>query len=253
VLDRRRTLDQQVHAIVESAGISLEHVSTPAVVAVGNEGGYQCSGVLVGSQAVLTARHCLPASRVLLGQSLREQSTEVRVVEAVPAAGSTDAALLRLVTPVSAAVAERRPASESTPPSRRLRLAGFGSTRTSRGRDFGRVHSLDIPGQATWGCDALRAQWAGCDPASELVIAQTGGRDTCDGDSGGPVFELLTHGDGTRQTCQWRLLGITSRPIASAHVRCGEGGVYTRVDTLEQWINEVLEGWKGPQGSRKNP
>ena len=253
VFDRRRVLEEQVHAIARSGGLSLENIPTPGVVAVGNEAGYHCSGVLVSQRAVLTARHCLPASRVLLGQSLREPSTEVRVTQAVPAPGTVDAALLRLVVPVNAPTVERRPAGESSPPLRRLRLAGFGSTRTSGGRDFGREHSTDLPGQSTWGCDAQRARWAGCNPASEMVIAQTGGRDTCDGDSGGPVFELLTQGAGMARMCQWRLLAITSRPIASAHARCGEGGGYTRVDTLEQWIAEVLAGWNGSLDAGKAP
>jgi secreted trypsin-like serine protease len=246
VADRELRLKQQVSAIVKSRGISLEKVRMPAVVAVGNERGYHCSGVLVDKQAVLTARHCLPTSRVLLGRSLVETSTEVRVVEAASAPGAADVALLRLAVPVNVPAVTRRSTEDPSPPLRRMRLAGFGTSRTAEGRDFGREHYTDLPGQASWGCDSQRAGWAGCDPALEMVIARTGGRDTCDGDSGGPVFELLTQGEGLSRTCQWQLLGITSRPIASARVRCGDGGVYTRVDVLEHWIDGVLMGWASP-------
>jgi secreted trypsin-like serine protease len=90
---------------------------------------------------------------------------------------------------------------------------------------------VDVP-IIGWQCDARRQADYGCDPAHEMVISRTAGRDTCDGDSGGPVFERIDGG--------WRLLAITSRPVAFSAVRCGDGGVYVRVDSLRSWIDEQL-------------
>ena len=39
------------------------------VVALGHGDSYHCSGILVASQVVLTARHCIPVSQVVLGVS----------------------------------------------------------------------------------------------------------------------------------------------------------------------------------------
>jgi len=56
------------------------------------------------------------------------------------------------------------------------------------------------------------------------------GKDTCNGDSGGPLQCL--GGDG-----RWRLVGLTS----FGH-KCGGVGVYTRVATMLYWINTHIYG-----------
>ncbi len=71
----------------------------------------------------------------------------------------------------------------------------------------------------------------------------TGGVDTCRGDSGGPLMELIGDGVGERRVCRWRVVGVTSRPVASARVVCGHGGIYTRVDRVRPWIDEQLRRW----------
>jgi secreted trypsin-like serine protease len=72
-----------------------------------------------------------------------------------------------------------------------------------------------------------------------MVLVSPHGEDTCDGDSGGPVFEW----DGT----DWRIVAVTSRPIACARRRCGDGGVYVRVDRIERWLSGVVAGFRGLQ------
>ena len=69
-----------------------------------------------------------------------------------------------------------------------LRLVGFGANDTSGTSGYGIKRSTDVP-VLGWGCDGYRARSTGCDPAWDLLIPRSGDRDTCDGDSGGPVLE----------------------------------------------------------------
>lgn len=202
------------------------------VVAVGSEGGYHCSGVQVGPRAVLTARHCLPATRVLFGQDVEHPLRVARVGHSRSAPEERmDAALLFLDSDVPQAPRSRRGAAESEAPSGAVRLIGFGATDAAGKRGYGVKRMVDVP-VLGWGCDAYRSRSAGCEPDLELVLPRSGDRDTCDGDSGGPVFEF--------HRGAWRLLAITSRPVASARVRCGPGGIYQRLDRLAPWIDREV-------------
>ena len=58
------------------------------------------------------------------------------------------------------------------------------------------------------------------------------GHDSCNGDSGGPAYILV---DGGR-----KVAGLTSRATEGATNPCGEGGIYTRVDTQREFINGVM-------------
>jgi hypothetical protein len=127
-------------------------------------------------------------------------------------------------------------------------VVGFGATRvpgygpypiaSSQGKNFGFV-----PKQQT--CTTPPA--AACSPASaepycfrgrEIVLFdQRRSVDTCNGDSGGPVFIREEGASGGT-----RLLGITSRS-ASRQVECGAGGIYTFVQTdrvLKAWLKDRL-------------
>jgi endonuclease G len=83
-----------------------------------------------------------------------------------------------------------------------------------------------------WGCDGSRPLTTGCAPAREMVLAAQSGRDTCKGDSGGPLY--------VAKGKQWLLAGVTSRGTDLATTMCGDGGIYTRVDKYRTWISSVL-------------
>jgi hypothetical protein len=101
------------------------------------------------------------------------------------------------------------------------------------------MRSLDLPASG-WGCDGCRVDHTGCWPGLEMVLVGSLGRDSCFGDSGGPLYELV--GNGAR--CDWRLVAITSRSIGSGHEACGSGGLSTRADALDTWIDQTLASWK---------
>ena len=70
------------------------------------------------------------------------------------------------------------------------------------------------------------------DPSSMLCAGlEIGGKDTCGGDSGGPL--ILRLADGTE-----KLIGVTSWGEGCAHAHTY--GVYARVDTAVDWIEKTI-------------
>lgn len=214
------------------------------VVLVGDDKRYRCSGVVLDPRTVLTAGHCSPATRVRFGEAQEEQGATI-MVASTARHPHEDLALLRTKTIMPAPAKLRRNASDSAPPGGVLRHVGFGAIDAFGERGFGRKKILDLP-VSGWGCDGARAAQSGCRPGSELVIVASAGRDTCRGDSGGPLYELI--GDG--KSCAFRLVGVTSRRTADATTPCGGGGIYVRVDAVDGWIRDQGKRWEEEEGRR---
>lgn len=202
------------------------------VVAVGTKKKWHCSGVLITENVVLTAKHCLPAARIFVGQNIYEHGLVVKIKKAVSHPNKkVDAALLYLEKDLPYKRLFIRKAEDDSPIQGVLRLAGFGAI-DSKGRYlFGIKHFTDVPATGWDGYKRYALAW-GFNPASEMALKASGGRDTCDGDSGGPVYEIIP----THYGCAWRLVAITSRPIGGSKVRCGHGGIYTKVNSLGDWL-----------------
>ncbi len=76
------------------------------------------------------------------------------------------------------------------------------------------------------------------DPACEPNVAPGGeftaggaGRDSCFGDSGGPLYVDTTHGPA--------LIGVVSRGEPVGGKPCGGDGVYVRADAVASWIEKT--------------
>ena len=71
----------------------------------------------------------------------------------------------------------------------------------------------------------------------EFIAGRDGLPDTCNGDSGGPVYVEL---GGVRY-----VVGVTSRPTDTAVELCGEGGIYTLASAYIDWIGTSDAGSDG--------
>ena len=102
-------------------------------------------------------------------------------------------------------------------------------------RGMTRRHFVDVP-LRTEACERVDEWRFGCRSEFELVLPRSSGADTCAGDSGGPVLEETSEG--------FRIMAVTSRAVAGAHLRCGDGGVYTRTDAIAPWIDQFVREWR---------
>lgn len=207
---------------------------TSSVLMLGDANGMRCTGIAVSSRAVLTARHC-DVDRAQI-QGGVDGGLEVAVVQRKDHP-NLDARMLELAHPLRSPILPRRGSKDNDPPQGALRFVGFGS-KHSGAPAFRERKDMPLTA-AGWGCDGRRASFVGCAEGQELVLPGSGGADTCNGDSGGPVFELAPG-----LPCNWRLVGITSRRVGDAREACGNGGIYVRADVIASWIDETLVEWE---------
>jgi len=211
----------------------------PSAAALSYGAGYvACSGVLIDPSWVLTAGHCASSVQVVhLDTTDTEAPGETLPVAdffAYPDAfNSFDVALVQLAEPsqvTPARLAMECIIEDYLQLDAAATLVGFGAIDPWGQTATSLLHAADL----TIRDPACESVYAGCNtaamPDGEL-IAGGDGVDSCDGDSGGPLF--LHSADGP-----W-LVGITSRAAIPATDPCGDGGIYVRVDSVVSWIEQT--------------
>jgi endonuclease G len=201
--------------------------------------GFECSGVLVGHDVVLTAGHCNAGAIGILDNVLLGTSSLAR-----PDDGETIGITSIFEYPNSqqtidiAALVLARNAGENPRPlatgwarldivnGASAEIVGFGAI------DSSGMTYVDNLQEATttitdFDCTQSTECYAGAKPDGELG-AGGNGIDTCNGDSGGPLYLLTRYGT--------YLAGVTSRGYT---IQCGDGGIYARPDKIADWIEQT--------------
>lgn len=125
-----------------------------------------------------------------------------------------------------------------------LTAIGWGHT-TFAGKDSSwllKVHLKDFGNRCLTGTE-IEELPRGFNDSSQLCIGSTERKDTCNGDSGGPV--LINH---VEPRCRHRVIGITSSGIG-----CGTPNVpsiYTRVYFYVDWIRREINKSQKPKRNK---
>jgi hypothetical protein len=242
-------------------GRPVQYRYVVGIAYAGANGHAICTGTLVGPRLVLTAGHCACGTGYQVTQSLEMKDGPHLDVEDRPIlfdrtacqwpgqiSPGRDLALLRLSrdASVDASYNAFPPLAydniERTRVGSSLVVIGYGLTET---RSQGVRLEAAVP---VYSPDCARRQMveAGCAPFFEMILASRGGgagpqKDTCSGDSGGPVFVM---GVGLNGGDVPILVGVTSRPAPLPQVdtenHCGGGGIYTVVGRTDvrQWLRQ---------------
>lgn len=226
-------------------GADANAADWPGIAAVYLDREVGCTGVLVAPTVVLTAGHCADGiTGVSLGASdiggLRQQYKAERVVAYPKWLQTYDAAIIILDRPADIApveIAQGCVLDHWYANGSKVDVVGYGAI-DKRARDY--VDELQAG--TTVVIDAhCEDEALGCNPqvspAGELA-AGGNGVDSCNGDSGGPLYLRTPQGP--------YLVGITSRAVDTARLPCSEGGIYVRSDALVDWI-EATAGIELPE------
>ncbi|MFT3691693.1 MAG: trypsin-like serine protease [Kofleriaceae bacterium] len=210
----------------------------------------ECSGTLIAPNVVVTAGHCNDATVkfVLVGTtSLTSGGELLPVMQRIEYPNSqTSEDVTILVLGQTAAEEPRKLATGWATldilNGAAIELVGYGAIDVNAQtyiNDLQEVQSTITDYNCTVkdGCNAA------AQPNGELG-AGGGGIDTCNGDSGGPLYLLTDYGTF--------LAGVTSRSYDDSSKPCGDGGIYERPDKWVDWA-EQMSGQAIERGPEPDP
>jgi enterokinase len=216
-------------------------------VAMKYNNGFTCGGSVLNSQWIITAAHCVYGRTNpvyysfdvgIHDRSVPESWAVTRKVTKVimhpsysPTYWRNDIALMKLDTPITYSnyiVPACIPSSSASFPGKQSIATGWGTT-SSGGSVSRYLMQVQMPFLTDARC---KQKYAQADIATMVCAGETGqNKDTCQGDSGGPLVV-----QDSLDSSVWMLTGLTSWGYG-----CGDGGVYTRVSTYFQWIQDIIK------------
>jgi Trypsin len=201
----------------------------PDCCAVGNATQFYCTGTLIAPMLIVTARHCPDLKRAFLkGYDINDPAGG-EIIEIGEEFAHEEADLRVLVLRQASSVAPRHIAQGAEVRGQRALLVGFGTIDFGGTVGYGVKRKVEVPITSIDCGGPGESNRYGCRQGKEMVAGHRGlDRDSCRGDSGGPLYILGAEGT-------YHLLGVTSRGLGGPRV-CGDGGIYVRVDQFLDWI-----------------
>ncbi|HZM74893.1 MAG TPA: trypsin-like serine protease [Candidatus Limnocylindrales bacterium] len=188
-----------------------------------------CTGTLIKSNWVVTARHCTTPSSVRIGSINRTSGGHVRTVNGAVSHPTADVKLLRLSTTTTFAPS---PIPTVTHPvGTPTRIIGWGLACPTRGCGTAPVIARELNTSVVSDSRCL-----GINGPIEICTDNTGGNQgACYGDSGGPEVRRLTDN-------RWWVIGATSRSGNGSAVCATGPSIYSDLVAIRSWINTQVGG-----------
>lgn len=219
----------------------------PWMVALATKGifpydGQFCGGTLIRPDWVITAAHCLQGETTKTFDvvadifDLTEDNGQRVAVKRIfkqpdfnPISLDSDLALLQLAKPVTDAISLPLFDGSTTLSGLSATIIGWGLLNENEDTYPGALQEVDLPIQPNSTCIASYGKSEFTDNMLCAGLAQ-GGKDSCSGDSGGPLM--------VQQNGAWVLAGITS--WGSGCARPDLYGVYTRVAKFVGFVDKII-------------
>jgi len=237
-------------------GTDAEQGAWPWMVSLQTASGHFCGGSLIDQYWVLTAAHCLdrfdttfrPGLRVAIGLHRRSELTQSELIQVERffqhpewdtnnfESSPNDIAVLQLSQPAKSSIVKLAQTHTNLDQASQLAMAlGWGSVNANTGSKPDVLQQVQMPLVTL---DVCRQAYVGNYTILDSHVCAgllEGGKDTCFGDSGGPLAVF----DGQA----WQQVGITSFGGKAGGPACAgieAYGVYSRVASFSNFVDSYV-------------